>query len=109
MPDPVFTGNENHDITLSDAAAMTRNYRTNHPGKTLGGFFGRAAIERILAQPGVVGIRYYFAYETGSNVLRLVLTGALANRNDLHTGRLAEISIVCPDICGINNPLNSDQ
>ena len=108
MPDPIFTGNENHRILLDGAAAMTRRYRFRHPNETRGGFFGRAAIEEILRQDGVVGIRYYFAYDAGSDVLRVVLTGTLANGDDVHTGPLAEMAVTCPNVCGTNNPLNSD-
>ncbi|HZG00437.1 MAG TPA: hypothetical protein VEY71_05505 [Chitinophagales bacterium] len=108
MPKPVFTDNEDHGIELPDAAAMTKRYRSRHPNGTKGGFFGRAAVEEILGQPDVVGIRYYFAYDADSDVLRVILVGVRENADDVYTGALAEISVVCPDVCGVNNPLNSD-
>ena len=103
----MFTGNENHDITLADAAALTKKYRDSVPdGSRKGAFFGRAAIEAILAQADAVGIRYYHGIDDRGEPV-LVLTGADANENDLYQGLLAERAMPCPTQCGTNNPLNS--
>ncbi len=101
-----FTGREDHSITLATAGDWTRNYRTANSGATKGHFFGRDAIESILAQEGCVGIRIYYALD-GSGVKQLIINGALANENDLYNGVLAERSITCPTHCGANNPLNT--
>ena len=103
----MFTGNENHDITLDEAAALTKKYRDSVPdGSRKGAFFGRAAIEAILAQADCVGIRYYHGInDRGEPVL--VLTGADANENDLFNGALAELAVPCPTMCSTANPLNS--
>ncbi|MBE0642861.1 MAG: hypothetical protein IH600_02170, partial [Bacteroidetes bacterium] len=71
---PVFTGLEDHTIALEDASDLTRNYRMDAgKGAIKGGFFGRAAIEQVLTQEGVVGIRYYYAKENnGRPVLIMV-------------------------------------
>lgn len=100
-----FTGNENHEISLAAAAILTENYRNQNPNATLGGFFGKTAIEAILAQPGCVGIRYYNAID--NNEPTLVLVGVDANQNDLYNGPLAEFSKPNPPYTSISNPLNS--
>jgi len=74
-----FTGNENHAITLAEAAVMTKNYRNQNPGDILGVFYGKIAIEPVLAQPGCVGIRYYNAIN--NNNPTVVLIGVDANQN----------------------------
>jgi hypothetical protein len=52
-----FTGNENHNISLTDASALTANFRTGKPANTILGFFyGKQAIQNILNQEDCVGI-----------------------------------------------------
>lgn len=101
-----FTGSENHHITLPEAAEMTANFRNNHPGETLGYFFGRDAIQAILAQPGCVGIRIYNGQDANGD-RNLVITGVDASENDIYTGELAEYGQKCPVRCSTPNPLNS--
>jgi hypothetical protein len=103
----MFTGSENHDISLADAAAMTKLYRQSVPaGSRKGGFFGRDAIEALLAQANCVGIRYYHGLDSRGEPV-IILVGVDANENDLHTGQLLEFAIPCPTQCGTNNALNS--
>jgi hypothetical protein len=104
-----FTGHEEHNISFEVAAEFTSNYRDQRssPGRK-GGFFGRDAIEALLAQDDCVGIRYYYGL-TSDDEQVLILVGTDANENDL-TGEgdgCMEISIPCPDRCGSNNMLNS--
>lgn len=101
-----FTGHENHSITLAEAAAWTKNYRTANRGAVQGHFFGKDAIAAILAQDSCVGIRIYYALDT-EGVKQLIITGVTASENDLYNGLLAERSIQCPPNCGDGNPLNS--
>jgi hypothetical protein len=102
-----FTGNEDHSITLADAAALTARYRQQmSPGQIKAGFFGRKAIEAILAQPNCAGIRIYFGLNA-ANEQELVLVDAMANENDMENGVIAENVIKCPPICPAANPLNS--
>ena len=101
-----FTGSEDHSISLAEAARMTKEFRDNNPGKVLGAFYGKDAINAILNQPGCVGIRYYNAISS-ENKNVIVLVGVDANENDLYNGVLAEYGLKCPSYCSINNPLNS--
>lgn len=101
-----FTGNENHDITLSEAANWTKRYRLANPHLVLGHFFGAKAIKNILAQETCVGIRIYHALDEAGKQ-QLILVGVDADENDLYEGLLAERSWPCPPTCGSQNPLNS--
>lgn len=101
-----FTGNENHDIPLSEAAALTANYRKSHPGAILGEYFSKKALIAILEQSECVGARIYFG-EDENRILRMVITGVTENQNDLYNGLLAEKGWQCPPYCSTENPLNS--
>ena len=104
---PVFTGLEDHTIAVDEASELTRNYRMSAgKGAIKGGFFGRAALEQVLSQEGVVGIRYYYAKENNGRPV-LILVGVDVNGEDLVEGFLAERAIPCPPFCGPWNPLNS--
>jgi hypothetical protein len=103
------TGNENHDISLSDAATMTKNYRdTITSGTTIAHCFGNGAIQDILDQTGCVGIRIYYAI-TNDGKKQLVITGVNSSGNDLYNGKLADRSMCCPADCSSANPLNSNS
>lgn len=103
----MFTGKEDHDILLDEASAMTKRYRDSLPaGSRKGGFFGRDAIEAILAQENCVGIRYYHGIDSNGQPV-IILVGVKANEDDMATGQLLEFAIPCPNQCGANNALNS--
>jgi hypothetical protein len=104
---PMFTGNEDHDIALAEAAELTRNYRARAGKDAIkGGFFGQAALQQLLDQEGVVGIRYYYGQEADGRPV-LVLVGVDMNGSDLTHGFLLERSIPCPPFCHFFNELNS--
>ncbi|HZY35842.1 MAG TPA: hypothetical protein VFE53_04295 [Mucilaginibacter sp.] len=78
---PVITGGEGGPIKLDEAASWTRNYREKHPGETISQFFGRDILERILAQDGCLGIRFYYALDHAGKK-HLVITGVVSDGND---------------------------
>lgn len=100
-----FTGNENHDIPLSEAAHMTANYRNANPGQTKGHYFGGTAIQSVLSQAGSVGVRIYYALKD-DGTKQLVVVGVNADGNDLTDGIILDFSVACPPICGSVNALN---
>jgi hypothetical protein len=105
-----FTGNEDHTIDLETASEWTANYRQSIPtsegDKTIGHFFAKDHLQRILDQDNCVGLRIYYALnEAGEK--QLIITGVKANEDDLHEGILAENSLKSPPYGGITNPLNS--
>lgn len=94
-----FTGKENHFITLSEANAMTMSFRRSVPqGSVIGGFFGKDALESLLSQSEVVGMRAYYAYEENGSPT-LVLVGVNNDGNDMTEGVLLERWFPCPPFC----------
>ncbi len=102
-----FTGSEDHSISLTEAAHLTENYRNSvSTGATIAHYFGKDAINAILAQEDCVGIRIYYGLKDDGEK-QLVICGVKANNDDLYQGELAERSILCPSNCPANNPLNT--
>lgn len=100
-----FDGTEGAEITLSSAAQMTKNYRSENPHDTLAHFFGKDILNRILDQEGCVGIRFYYGLET-NGIKQIVIVGVDRDENDL-TNLVADMSFPCPNACSAPNPLNS--
>jgi hypothetical protein len=100
-----FNGTEGEIITLAEGAAMTAAWRrSNANGNAV--YYGKNIINQLLAQPGVVGIRFHFGIDNGKNTL--VLTGVDADENDV-LSLIADKGIFCPNVCGSRNGLNSDM
>lgn len=103
-----MNANEDHSITLADAAKMTKNYRQSvSTGAIIAHAFGKNAIQAICNQSAAVGIRIYYALNDAGEK-QLVVVGVDASGNDLYTGLLAERSLHCPDDCSSANPLNAN-
>ncbi|MDP2176299.1 MAG: hypothetical protein Q8K70_10365 [Bacteroidota bacterium] len=103
----IFTGNENHHISLQEASEITANFRNNMPPNgIIAHYFGKNAILNILNQPLCVGMRIYYALDNIDQP-KLVLVGTDMNGNDIVNGNLAEFSIPCPTHCSDQNALNS--
>ncbi len=98
-----------HRISTDEAAEMTARYRENLlPGQPKGGFFGKKAIQRLLVQPDCIGLRFFYgAANDGARVIVILCVDK--NGEEMFDGPLAELSIVCPPICGPTNPLNHDE
>lgn len=98
-------GSEGHDISLSEAADLTRNYRkTASHGSITGESFGRKAIQDLLDQSDCVGIRVYYGRKAdGSQAL--VLVGVASTGADLANGKLVETGFPCPPFCDLTSPL----
>lgn len=83
---PVFTGFEDHTITLEEASTLTRNYRmAAGSGAVKGRYFSRAALEQLLLQEDTVGVRYYYGEDTQGH-LQMVMVGVDATGQDLTEG-----------------------
>lgn len=58
----VITGNEGGPIELEKAAQFTANHRHRSPkGSAISQLFGQVIVNKILAQPGCLAIRIYYA------------------------------------------------
>jgi len=106
----VLTGHENHHISLKDAATLTRNFRNstgNDATAITGEFFGRDALVASLDQKNCIGLRiYYGKRDDGTPVL--VLVGVDGTGNDMASDLIMEYGILCPPVCGSDNPLTED-
>jgi hypothetical protein len=104
--DRQLTGNEDHQIDLVSAVRFIKNHKSNLKAPSIkGGFFGRNAFDKILAQPGVVGIRYYYA-QTDDGMPTLVLVGVDSRGQDIQTGVIMERALGCPPWCGGESQLS---
>jgi len=98
-----------HQISLSAAAALTKNYRDNNIGATIALAYDKAAIEEILYQPNCVQLRAYFG-ETTVGGKALVFVGVDAAGNDILSAtppKIADFGSPCPSFCSSPNDLNS--
>ena len=75
------------EISHELGAKMVKDFQDQNPVDSIGNYIGRNIIEKILAQPGCVGIRFYNAInEVGRKTL--VYVGVDAN-DDLITESVA--------------------
>jgi hypothetical protein len=79
----VFSGNEGHFIPVQEAAKHTKSFRAKHADHgAFAHFFGASVIEKLLRQPGCVGIRiYHSTNEKGER--DLVIVGVTADGEDI--------------------------
>ncbi len=83
---PVFTGFEDHTISLEEAGELTRNHRkAAGQGAVKGRYFSRAAIEQLLLQEDTVGIRYYYGKDSEDRP-QMVMVSVDAYGQDLTEG-----------------------
>jgi hypothetical protein len=91
--------NADHQVDLVTAVRFINNYKSNLKVPSIkGGFFARSAFDKILAQSGVVGIRYYYA-QTDEGTPTLVLVGVDGKGQDIQTGVIMEKISPCPPFC----------
>ncbi len=108
--DVMFTGEEDHSITLTAADQMMTAFQKDNPYDTYGWYFSRKAIELLLARQGCVGIRIYGGLNADGR-FSPVLIGATAQGKDIIGGGLsksladstdvgiAELAHPCPPYC----------
>jgi hypothetical protein len=70
------------DIGAAEGLKMIQRYQEQHPEATQGHFIGRDILEQILAQPGCVGIKTFYATNHLQQA-QLVLAGADAQGNTI--------------------------
>lgn len=104
---PVFTGFEDHTITLEEAGTLTRNYRmASGTGAVKGRYFSRTAIEQLLLQEDTAGIRYYYGEDTEGKP-QMVLVGVDPFGQDLTEGFVFGHALPVSRFHEEANPLNS--
>ena len=93
-----MTGHEDHSISAADAKTMTDAYQSQHAGSPYAWTIGRDAVESILKQPGVVGIRIKGGMKDGK--FSPVLVGVSADGSEVPGGVIMEDLFPCPPYCG---------
>ncbi|HEV8539045.1 MAG TPA: hypothetical protein VGR15_09035 [Bacteroidota bacterium] len=104
-----LTGRENHNISLQDAATLTRNFRNstgNNENTILGEYFGKDALASALSQENCIGLRIYYGMrDDGTPVL--VLIGVDPSGNDMTAGLVLENGFPCPPVCDtVHSPIH---
>jgi hypothetical protein len=86
--DPKFPGAEKHEISFNVAKQHIKRHKKNpiHP-KLHGGSFDRAAIDKILAQPGCARLRIYHGRDAKGKP-NLILVGVDAAGKDMLPSKL---------------------
>lgn len=92
-------GNEGGAISKQTAEAWINNFRSKaQPKEVTAHLFGREIIEQVLAQPGCVGIRIYYALDN-NGAKQLIIYGVDKDGNGIENV-IADQSIPCPPFCG---------
>lgn len=97
-----------HQIPLPAARALIAAHRRQaEPDAALGGYFSRDAIDRVLAQPGCAGLRFYHGrHEDGSPAL--VVVGVNAAGADM-TAMTIDNHQPCPPYCDPTSALTATE
>ena len=104
----MFTGNEDHEITLTVGSALTAKFRLLYGLlSTQAYYFSRSGIEALLAQDGAVGIKIYNGMTNDLIPLPTkVLCAVDADGEDI-LDLLLDHGTKCPPNCSSSNDLNS--
>ncbi len=96
----LYTGKENHEISLERAKLLANNFKISaKPGDLTAGYFGRNIFEKIMQQEGCVGIRIYNAVSEKGTPTYIII-GVDRNGNDLLSGPVGDVIVPCPPWCG---------
>jgi hypothetical protein len=95
----IFSGHEDHNITLQEAVGLTKAYRLSTTSDAvLGHYFGKDALEKTLAQTGCVGLRlYYGKHKDGRPTI--VIVGVDNTGTDMTSGLICQRTWLCPPLC----------
>lgn len=95
-------------ITLEQGSTMTKAYRDANPNDIKGHCYQKEIIQNLLNQEGCEGIRIYYALNAEGKK-QLVIVGKNAEGSDMTAGHIIDEATDCPEDCGDQSPLNSDQ
>jgi hypothetical protein len=99
---PDLPPRRDHKITLEQARALVA--RRPQGLTTRGGHFPREVFDRILAQPGCAGIRFYYGTNPDGSPA-IVLVGIDANNADMTAGEIDDTHFPCPPFCDTDSAL----
>lgn len=104
---PKYDGSDGGRIDLTTARQWAQNYRNANPNDIRSHYFGRDVLDQILAQPGCVGIRAYYALNDKNEKEILVLGvdrvgNSMLPANPAITpgdNSIMDVSFPCPPFC----------
>ncbi|MCX6122556.1 MAG: hypothetical protein NTX44_13185 [Ignavibacteriales bacterium] len=88
----------NQKGSISPNLSISANAASRVTKGTRGGTFARSAIDQILAQPGVIGLRYYFAKNADGSPT-IVLVGVNTQGQAMTSAAVMEMAAPCPPDC----------
>ncbi len=95
-----------HSISMDSAKKLIGNLKSDAMQmKTKGGLFYRDVIDKILAQKGVIGIRYYYA-KMDNGTPTIVMVGVDSSGRDMTKAVIAEKSYPCPPYCDLESTID---
>ncbi|HVW95662.1 MAG TPA: hypothetical protein VHA56_06820 [Mucilaginibacter sp.] len=82
---PVLTGKEGGALDLNVAKEWMKNHQDKHPDEPHSHYFGREILEKILSQPGCVGLRFHHGFDPSATGFKrqLIITGVTAEGADM--------------------------
>lgn len=93
------TKTHSHEVNTDSAKKYIGNLKKDAMQmKVKGGMLYRDVLDKMLAQKGVVGIRYYYA-KMDDGTPTLVLVGVDSTGKDMTNGVMAEKVYPCPPYC----------
>jgi ABC-type dipeptide/oligopeptide/nickel transport system permease subunit len=96
-----FTGYKNQSISFQEAKGLLKTYeRIVASDAVIAQYFGKEIVDKILAQPGCVGVRMYYGKHANGKPGVLII-GVDKYGKDMVTGVLAGPTMVCPPYCGM--------
>lgn len=115
-----YTPEVGKDIGYELGAKMIKSHYDQHPDDVMAHFMGRNIIEKLLAQPGCIGIRTFHGLND-LGIRQLVLVGVDKNGNNIleftttengkttkHKGIVADAAKACPPYCGDGTGTTAD-
>jgi len=95
----------NHEVSLDSAKKYIANLKKDAMQmKIKGGMFYRDVFDKMLAQKGVIGLRFYFGKTDDGNPT-LIAVGVDSTGKDMTTSTIAESIYPCPPFCDVTTEL----
>lgn len=104
---PRYDGSDGGRLDLTMARQWAQNFRNANPNDVRSHYFGRDILDKILAQPGCIGIRAYYAL-TDNKEKELLIVGVDQQGNSMlpssaviqpGENSIMDVSFPCPPFC----------
>jgi ABC-type dipeptide/oligopeptide/nickel transport system permease subunit len=94
-----FASHKNQSISFQEAKGLLKTYeRIAASDAVIAQYFGKELVDKILAQPGCVGVRIYYGRHANKKQ-GVLLIGMDKYGKDMVSGVLAMPTCICPPLC----------